>query len=873
MELLERELYFEVLDSAFDSASSGQGSIALVSGEPGIGKTSLIQQFVAGRGDAVRTLWGGCAPLFAPQPLAPLYDMARQAGGNLAATLAGATQRVAIFDATIDYLTRRSAPTILVVEDAHWADEATLDLITFLARRIQRLRALLVVSYRDDEVGAHHPLRSVIGDLPATLVRRILLPPLTEAAVVSLAETVSQPAAGLHGITGGNPFFVTEILAAPEGTVPVTVRDAVIARVSRLSDTARSIAHVTALVPDRVERWLLNAVVAADGRSLEECLHAGMVARGHAFGFRHELARRAVEDNLSLPVRQDLHARILAALLAHGGAEVTTARIVHHASKAGNGAAVLRYAPTAAAEAAALGAHREAAAHYAIALEHGATLGSRERASLLDQLSTELFLTDRTADAIDAREGSLRLWRSIGSRLEEGDALRWLSRLHRGNANQAAANLCATDAVTILESLPPGRELAAAYSNLARLHMLAHEFDMAKDLGSKAIALAASLSDTEVESHALIDVGAAKVTLQDPTGRADLERSLELAKSGGFDDHAARAYTNLATTAARQHDFVRARNVLTEGIAWCEDRDIDLYVRYMTAVRADVCLALGDWQQAADDAEAIARRTAFAPVTRELALVVLAKVRARRGDPGVLPPLDEAHALALATGELVRIVPVVALRAEVAWLRGEPDDAAEEVARTYELLGKRANPWMKGELALWLWRSGRKVDAADGIAEPYALQIAGDWKRSASAWGALGCPYEQAMALADSSNEHALRAALVIFERLGAGPMAGTTRRKLRTGGVRRIPRGPQERTKGNPLGLTKRELQVLLLLAQGRRNSEIARRLFVSDRTVDHHVAAVLSKLKVHSRVEAAAVANRLGLKTADTAKRSLRH
>jgi DNA-binding CsgD family transcriptional regulator len=349
----------------------------------------------------------------------------------------------------------------------------------------------------------------------------------------------------------------------------------------------------------------------------------------------------------------------------------------------------------------------------------------------------------------------------------------------------------------------------------------------------------------------------------------DLKRSLQIAKSGGFDDHAARAYTNLAAAAVRQCDLVRARELLAEGIAWCEERDVGSYVRYLIAIRAEVCVAMGDWQQATTDVEAIVRNTGVARVTRVVALAVLAKVRARRGDPGILAPLVEAYRLALATGELIRIGPVLALRAEVAWLRGRPDDVVEEVTRAYELVGKHANPWLMGELALWLRRAGRKVDRADGIAEPYALQIAGDWKRSASAWEALGCPYEQAMALADSNDEHAMRAALAIFERLGAGPMAGRTRRKLRARGVRRIPRGAQERTKGNPHGLTNRELQVLILLAQGRHNSEIARRLSVSSRTVDHHVSAVLSKLNVRSRVEAAAVANRLGLSAPGKAKR----
>lgn len=871
MELLERELYLDALNSAFASASRGAGCITLVSGEAGIGKTSLIQQFAEERGQSARVLWGGCAALFAPQPLAPLYDVARQAGGDLAAALAAASNRAVMFGATIDYLARGATPTILVIEDAHWADEATLDLIKFLGRRIPRLAVMLVVTYRDDEVGPHHPLRSVIGDLPAASVRRVLLPPLTEAAVATLAGSAGERVPGLYEITGGNPFFVTEILAVADSTVPVTVRDAVIARIARLSDTARAIAYVVALVPDKAERWLLNAVVSADARSLEECLRAGMVARDHSIAFRHELARRAVEDHVSLPVRQDIHARILAALIAHGGPEITAARIVHHANKAGDSAAVLRVAPAAAAEAAALGAHCEAAAHFAIALEHGATLASADRARLLDQLSYECYLTDRVSDAIAARDASLALWRSVGDRAREGDALRWLSRLQWFNANRAAADAYAAEAVTVLESLPPGRELAMAYSNLAQLHMLADEADAAILWGRKAISLASSLADAEIESHALNNVGTAKLILQDLTGRADLERSLRLAKAGGFDDHAARAYTNLATTATRNRDFAEAQARLREGIAWCEERDLDSYVRYMTAFRAEICVALGDWQRGAEDAEAIVNDSWVAPVTRIHALLVLARVRARRGDPGVLAPLDEAYGVALATSELQRIGPVIAARAEAAWLRDELAGAAEEVSHGYQLALKPGNPWLKGELAAWLWRLGRLVDVPNGIAEPYVLQIAGDWERSALAWEALGCPYEQAVALADSSDEDALRTALAIFERLGAGPMAGITRRKLRAGGARRIPRGAQERTRNNPHGLTRRELQVLALLGEGRRNADIARRLFVSDKTVDHHVSAVLSKLNVSSRGEAAVVANRLGLSTRGKADRSI--
>ena len=862
MELLERERDVEALDSAYASAASGTGCIALVSGEAGIGKTSLLQEFVAGRGQSGRVLWGGCAALFTPQPLAPLYDVARQVGGEFAAALAAAGNRTAIFGATIDYLAGGTAPTILIIEDAHWADEATLDLIKFIGRRIQRLRVLLVVSYRDDEVGPRHPLRSVIGDLPAASVRRVGLPPLSEAAVAALAGNAGQRVPGLYETTGGNPFFVTEILAVSGNDVPATVRDAVTARIARLADTSRDIATVAALIPDKAERWLLNAVVPADGHALEECLRAGMVAHDQWIGFRHELARRAVEDQVSLPVAQDIHARILAALLAHGGPEITPARIVHHANKAGDSAAVLRFAPAAAAEAAALGAHCEAAAHCRIALEHGASLGDVERARLLDQRSYECYLTDQVPQAIAAREASLELWRSVGDRAREGDALRWLSRLHWFNANRADADVYATEAVRVLEQLPAGRELAMAYSNQSQLHMLSNDAGAAILWGDRAIALATALADVEIESHALNNVGTAKLGQGDPSGRADLERSLDLAKTAGFDDHAARAYTNLSTSAARARDYVRARALLTEGIGWCEDRDLDSYVRYMTAFRAEMAVALGDWQAATADAEAIVNDAWVAPITRIHALVVIARVRARRGDPGVAAPLDEALQIARRTGELQRIGAVIAARAEAAWLRGELHAEADETGRWYALAVKQGTVWMRAELAFWHWRSGGKVDVATEEAGPYALQIAGDWQRAAAAWEARGCHYEQAAALADSNDEGALRAALAIFERLGAGPMVGVTRRKLRARGARRIPRGAHERTRNNPHGLTKRELQVLLLLAEGRRNADIARRLFVSDKTVDHHVSAVLSKLNVGSRGEAAAIANELGLR-----------
>ena len=864
MHLLEREIYLDALNSGFAGVAKGSGCIALVSGEAGIGKTALIQEFTTERRQAARVYWGGCEALFTPHPLAPLHDIARQAGGGLPAVIATAANRDLIFHATIDHLVQGLKTTIVVFEDVHWADEATLDLIKFLGRRMQHLPVMLIISYRDDEVGVHHPLRSVIGDLPVALLTRVSLPSLSESAVQTMARRVGREAPDLCKVTGGNPFFVTEALAVADHEVPSTVRDAVLARISRLSDSARRVANLAALAPGKLERWLLDAIVAPGACDVEECLAAGMVARDNAIAFRHELARHAVEESLAVPVRQHLHARILAALQAHAPAAMQTARLVHHADRAGDSTAVLRFAPVAADEALNLCAHRQVAAHLATALGHAATLSGEEKAMLLDRLSYECYLTGQIADAFSARESSYALWKAAGNRYKEGDCLRWLSRLAWFTTDKAAADRYAAMAVAILEPLAPGRELAWAYSNLSQLHMLADEPEEALIAGGKALALARTLGDSEIESHALNNVGTTKLAAQDLSGRVDLERSLALALAGGcssFQEHAARAYGNMATSAARAREFDRARRYFAEGIAYCEKRDLYAWVRYMTASRAETLLAQGEWDAAAEAAELISQDIKIASVARIPALVVLGRVRLRRGDPGVSKTLDEAAELAFASGEAQRIGPVVAARAEAAWVEGTLADSLDEITRGYQMSCKISDSWMQGELAFWLWRAGRLKETPEQIAPPWALQMAGDWQGAAAAWEALNCPYERAMALAECKNDSAVRTALQIFEGLGALPMAGITRRKLRERGVRNIPRGSHERTKQNPHQLTRRQLQVLALLAEGCRNAEIAGRLFVTEKTVDHHVSAVLEKLQVRSRGEAAAVANRLGL------------
>ena len=864
MGLLERDSYLELLAGALERACAGSGRIALVCGEAGIGKTTLIREFVGRQKSAPRVLWGGCEALFTPHPLAPLYDIAREAGDDFRNALAGATSREAIFNTALDQLARGRLATVLIFEDVHWADEATLDLLKYLGRRLQRLNVLLVLSYRDDEIGWHHPLRSVLGDLPADSTHRLVLPPLTEGAVAMLAGNAGHQSSGLHAATGGNPFFVTEALAISAGEVPATVRDAVMARMARLSRGARELANVASLVPGKAERWLLEKVVALEASALDECLRGGMVSHPDgSLSFRHELARRAVEESLPPGLQQDFHARILRAILGSSDYESHLERVIHHADKAGDGASVLKFAPIAARSAAALGAHREAAAHFDTALRHAGTLPGPGRAELLDGFSYACYLTDRVKESVAAAERSLALWRESGNQVKEGDRQRWLSRLSWFDGRREDAERYAAQAIQTLEPLPQCHELAMALSNRAQLHMLAGECPEAIRSGLKAVELARQLGDLEVESHALNNVGTSRLQMGDRQGIADLEQSLRLALEGGYQEHAARAYTNLSTqTVHSDRDYVRGRKLLGEGLAFCEARDLDAWERYMSAWRAEVSLAEGKWNAASEDAEAVMRQHEVAPVTRIVALTVLARLRARRGDPGADTALDDAQRLAEKTAELQRMGAVAIARAEFAWLNGTLQDAVGYVRKCYEMARRVTDPWVLGELAFWLWEADAlEGEAPPGIPEVLRLQMAGEWSAAATIWEKMGCPYHRAVALAETDSESDLRTALEIAEQLGAAPLAGMVRRRLRASGVRKIPRGAQKRTRENPLGLTRRELDVLTLLVEGRRNADIAKSLFVSEKTVDHHVSAVLAKLNVRTRGEAAAAANRLGL------------
>lgn len=854
MDLIEREMQLQELGLARERANAA-GCLVLLSGEAGIGKTALVEQFVRRQEPPVRVLRGTCDALFTPRPLGPLYDIAAQTEGELLALLQAEAGGPVLFAACLKEL--QTEPTIAVIEDIHWADEATLDLLKYLGRRIQQTRSLLVVTYRDDELSPQHPLRLLLGDLATSPgVRRLTLTPLSLEGVRRLIGPRPVDAESLHRQTGGNPFYVTEVLAAGNEGVPPTVRDAVLARAARLSLSGRAVLNAAAVAGPRIEPWLLAAVTRAEADAVNEILDIGMLlAQGNMLMFRHEIARQVLLKAIPPHQRSFLHRAVLDELKASRLTQHDVTRLAHHAEAADDRDAILTYAPAAAEAAQAAGMLRAAATLWQLAIRYGSELPTERRAAFHASFAAASKENPNRTEAIRAYQQAIKLAKEGGDLLLAGNSMARLAVMLLMEGETTESVCAVEEALDLLEPLGPSAPLAVAHKTRSFLHLIHGENEQAVARADHSLQVAAHLESTPLLIEAYHALGICTLPISHSRGCDYLETCLALVLEKQAYWAAGSVFSDLLMTYVDVYLLERAEELIAGGLRITTEYDHDLSRFVILAWQAIAWIYRGRWREAETIIAGVLQQPHRITAMRVPALVALGRLYARRGQPGAAEALDEALELSRQVKNDQRLGVVYVARCEAAWLAGDMDRVLREARTIYQITIDNQQPGFAAELAYWRWRAGDKVVTHGWMVQPFVLEIEGNWRGAAAAWEALGCPYEQARALAQGNSE-AQKEALVAFEQLGARPMAELVRDKLREAGVRTIPRGPRPATRENPFGLTNRQVEILSLLVENLTNAEIAERLHISPKTVGHHVSAVLAKLDVSSREEAAAVA-----------------
>jgi DNA-binding CsgD family transcriptional regulator len=861
MELIERNKFLASLAASFEKVVEGEGHCILLSGEAGIGKTSIIKAFCKDKKSEFDIYQGTCDSLFTPRLLAPLYDIVCQIKNDLWPDSDDAIDRVKLFGNLFNELRNQEKPIIIIFEDIHWADEATLDFIKFFARRIAQIRCLFIVSYRDNEIDTQQLLRNLLGQLPADSLTGLQLLPLSRQAVDALAKEKGYNGEDVYSISGGNPFYVNEILASYSPGIPETIKDSILALYNPLDDKTKHVWSILSVIPAGFEIVYLEKMEPGYEAIIEKCLAAKIIVfdNGVIF-FKHELYRRTIEASLSPLLRAALNKRILDLFLNDFERDHEIERIIHHAKNANERGLVAKYAPVAANQAVGLGAHAESAKLYAMAISYYDGDDQNILIQLYGSYAYECYLTNQIKTAIIYQKKLLAIRTDIGDKEQIGDCLRFLSRLWWFDGDRKQAEDHGYLAINILEGGSGSKAQAMAFSNMARLKMLGGQHHETTFWGEKAIKLAKDLQDDEIRGHAINSIGS--VYMQIPASKQHgielLQQCLEIALKNSYHEQAATAYINLISNSIQSKDYAFAEEMSDKGIQHCTERSMDSWAAYMLSCKARLLLEAGQWEQAYTIANKLIISKGYPSIITTQALTVMATIKMRRGDTDVLPLLLEASDQAIKAMELQRVVPVVAALLEYEWLMGQRYIEKEMLDSAIQLLSNTDVEQYGQEVAFWLIKIQKSNHPNKGFYETYVISDAKVGLDITVQWQQAGRKYEHAINLFEG-NTSDKKIAISTINSLGATRVYEKMKLEMRTSGIRSIPRGMRKSTLENPANLTRRELDILFLLKESLQNKEIAERLFISAKTVDHHISSILFKLDAKSRAKAVTEAMRL--------------
>lgn len=712
--LLERDDELAFITGLLMDVGSSGGKVVLVRGEAGIGKSALVRHFIQVHADEAHVLFGSCDDLLTPQPLGAIWDVSL-GEPSLSEALEGGDRR-AVMATLLDLLSRSLRPTILVIEDTHWADEATLDTIKYLGRRIARTNGVLLLTYRDGEVDHDHPLRQVIGDLPPENLVRVHLGPLSSDAIADLVGDRDLDVGEIMTLTDGNPLFVTEVLASGVENVPLSVQDSVLTRSGKLSTGARQLLDLVSVIPRESERSLIGAIHGPTEAHLAECVRQGLVRVGaDTVSFHHELTRRSIESALGPYERRRLNQQVLGELRGSGD----LSRRVHHAREAADVDSVIEFAPMAARAAMAIESHREAVAHFRLLEPYLDRIGEADRAAIVyDWARTEYYLKGSESVGLLAR--AIDLYRSIGDDVSLARALTFAVRVNEISGRPELAEAASREAIEILGPHPATADLASAVSQRAWLLKMRGRGTEALEIAEQAIEVAEATGDDVSLISALSTKGVLHYRMGDADGFSLMEQARSRAEKGGHRFEETLVLLNMAEAVAENREVARASDLSQRARDTAARYEISIHENAANAHLAMTMSWQGQWAAAEDTASEALGHVLF--YSELVAGQVLGPLQARRGYSGAAETLDSTWARADRGNEMQSLLPSAAGLAEYMWLRGEKDAAL--VRRFKELLDDERRSgfaWPAGWLAFWLWMLGELPAPPGDIAEPYLL--------------------------------------------------------------------------------------------------------------------------------------------------------
>jgi DNA-binding CsgD family transcriptional regulator len=839
------------------AAANAEGRVVLIRGEAGVGKTSLVHALIEQVGGEARCVVGSCDDLYTPQPLAPFHDMARSEP-SIARPLA-AGDRYGVFGAALEVLARPSPVTVMVIEDVQWAGEATLDAIKFLGRRIGDTGGVLVLTYRDDEVDVDHPLRAVLGAIPPGSVTRIRLEGLSADAVAVMLEGTPHDVATVMALTDGNPLFVSELAATAEGEIPTSIADLVLVKITHLGEPARQFLRSLSVIPQPIPvSWARQLVDNAD-ELLAESTASSLIELDETVRFRHELVRRVIEASLGVLDRVAVNR----AVLATPPPDVTPAQMAHHALGSDDPAAVLEYVPAAATVAAAVESYREACQLYRALEPHLDLLDLAKQGELLDGHGRAALRGGPVEDALRIQQRRVAYHKERDDARRTAAALADLAEAYYYANSVAEARQVALEALKLADGESDSGEQLSALSVLCWLSLMDLDLEGTRLWATRAMRVADESDHEGTTMHCVVDLASAEALLRYPAGKDQLVNAARQAARRKDWWNTERAWHNLAVAAIEALDLSTAADAVQHALD--AEARYQGYAphNYAAAIHAKLLETRGAWAAAEQEASNLfddcGRRAAALPITLTC-LPFIGVIEARMGRPDAAETLTSAWQLATETASPARAAPVVAALAEYAWISDDDNISLGTVEAVLAAALETVPRWRStGLLALWLWELGRLEHDVAGIAEPYRLVIDGEPLRAAEVFAEIGLPYEHALALSHGPLESRLLA-LEELQALGATAVVDRLHQDLRAEGVR-LPRGRARTTRDHVAGLTSRQAEVLELIAEGLSNPEIANRLFVSPRTVEHHVSAILTKLGVSTRQAAADKARAAGM------------